>query len=116
VGRRRILQMIRQLHQEGMGIIHVTHEIGEVADADRIIMMERGEIIMDGTPAEVCAFLMSRNNPGLEAPTMAALMAKLKESGWDLPTNIISVEDAYREIHSCLTRTAGNQQMDHGRI
>jgi len=115
-GRRRILQMIRQLHQEGMGIIHVTHEIGEVADADRIIVMERGGIVMDGSPAEVCAFLMSRNNPGLEAPTMAALMAKLKESGWDLPTNIISVEDAYREIHSCLTRTVGNQQMEHGRI
>jgi len=105
-GRRRILRMIRQLHREGMGIIHVTHDIGEVADADRIIVMERGAIIMDGTPAEVCAFLMSRDNPGLEAPTMAALMAKLKESGWDLPTNIISVEDAYKEIHYCMSQLA----------
>jgi biotin transport system ATP-binding protein len=103
-GRRRILRMIRQLHQEGMGIIHVTHDISEVADADRIIVMERGAIIMDGTPPEVCAFLMSRDNPGLEAPIMAALMAKLKESGWDLPTNIISVEDAHKEINSCLTQ------------
>ncbi|MDQ1277343.1 MAG: Energy-coupling factor transporter ATPase [Thermodesulfobacteriota bacterium] len=105
-GRRRILGMIGQLHLEGMGIIHVTHDIGEVADADRIIVMERGRIIMDGTPAAVCAFLMSRDNPGLEAPAMAALMAKLKESGWDLPTNVISLEAAHREIHSCLTRLA----------
>jgi biotin transport system ATP-binding protein/energy-coupling factor transport system ATP-binding protein len=105
-GRRRILLMIRQLHSEGMGIIHVTHDIGEVADADRIIVMERGGIVMDGTPAAVCAFLMSRDNPGLEAPAMAALMAKLKESGWDLPTNIISLEAAHREIHSCLSRLA----------
>jgi biotin transport system ATP-binding protein/energy-coupling factor transport system ATP-binding protein len=108
-GRRRILGMIRQLHREGMGIIHVTHDIGEVADADRIIVMERGGIVMDGAPAEVCAFLMSRDNPGLEAPAMAALMAKLKESGWDLPTNVISVEAAYREINSCLTRMAEGQ-------
>ncbi len=105
-GRRRILRMIRQLHRDGMGIIHVTHDIGEVADADRIIVMERGAIIMDGTPAEVCSFLMSRDNPGLEAPAMAALMAKLKESGWDLPTNIISVEDAYKEIHYCMSQLA----------
>ncbi|MFA5182498.1 MAG: ATP-binding cassette domain-containing protein [Syntrophales bacterium] len=105
-GRRRILGMIRQLHREGMGIIHVTHDIGEVADADRIIVMERGGIIMDGSPSEVCAFLMSRDNPGLEAPAMASLLAKLKESGWDLPTNIISMEAAYNEIHSCMTRLA----------
>lgn len=108
-GRRRILGMIRQLHREGMGIIHVTHDIGEVADADRIIVMERGAIIMDGTPAAVCAFLMSRNNPGLEAPVMAALLAKLKESGWDLPTNIISMEAAHKEIHSCLTQLVKDQ-------
>ncbi|HAJ28101.1 MAG TPA: energy-coupling factor transporter ATPase [Syntrophus sp. (in: bacteria)] len=105
-GRRRILLMIRQLHREGMGIIHVTHDIGEVADADRIIVMEGGGIIMDGTPAEICSFLMSRDNPGLEAPAMAALMAKLKESGWDLPINIISLEDAYKEIHYCMSQLA----------
>lgn len=105
-GRRRILRMIKQLHREGMGIIHVTHDIGEVADADRIIVMERGGIVMDGTPAAVCAFLMSRDNPGLEAPAMAALMAKLKESGWDLPTNIISMEAAHKEIHSCMIELA----------
>jgi len=115
-GRRRILGMIRQLHREGMGIIHVTHDIGEVADADRIVVMERGVIIMDGTPGEVCSFLMSRDNPGLEAPVMAALMAKLKESGWDLPTNIISLEDAHREINSCLSQLAemnGSAENNH---
>jgi biotin transport system ATP-binding protein len=105
-GRRRILGMIRQLHHEGMGIIHVTHDINEVTDAERIIVLERGRIIRDGTPAAICAFLMSRDNPGLEAPAMAALMVKLKESGWDLPTNVISLEAAHREIHSCLTRLA----------
>jgi biotin transport system ATP-binding protein/energy-coupling factor transport system ATP-binding protein len=112
-GRRRILRMIRQLHNEGMGIIHVTHDIGEVADADRIIVMGRGRIIMDGTPAAVCGFLMSRDNPGLDAPDMAALMTKLKESGWDLPTNIISMEAAYREIHSCMIRLAAGNNLSN---
>jgi len=109
-GRKRVLRIIRQLHREGMGIIHVTHDIGEVADADRIIVMKRGAVVMDGTPAEVCAFLMSRDNPGLEAPAMAALMAKLNDSGWNLPTNVISMEDAHKEIHAYLIRMAADKR------
>ncbi|HOF05530.1 MAG TPA: ATP-binding cassette domain-containing protein [Syntrophales bacterium] len=105
-GRRRVLAMIAALHREGMGIIHVTHDLGEVADAERVLVMERGAVVRDGTPGDVCTFLMSGATPGLEAPVLAALMARLKESGWNLRTDVVSLEAAHREIHSCLARLA----------
>jgi len=103
-GRRRVREMIAALHQEGMGIVHVTHDLGEVAGADRIVVLDKGQVVMDGAPGDVCAFLMSRDGLGMEAPHLAALMAKLRESGWDLPANVVSVEAAHREIHGCLTK------------
>ncbi len=107
-GRRRVLEMIAALHREGMGIVHVTHDLAEVAGADRVIVLDRGAVIMDGTPTEACAFLMNREDLGMEAPGMAALMAKLRASGWNLPVNIVSVEAAHREIHACLSRRTGS--------
>jgi biotin transport system ATP-binding protein/energy-coupling factor transport system ATP-binding protein len=114
--RRRVLEMIAALRREGMGIIHVTHDLVEVADADRIILLDKGAVIMDGAPGEVCNFLVAREGLGMEAPLLAALMARLRESGWDLPLDVISVEAAHREIHGYLKKmTAGGYQADHPR-
>jgi len=106
-GRRLVLAMIASLHREGMGIVHITHDLGEAADAERILVLEKGRMIMDGVPGEVCAFLMSEAHREIEAPAMAALMAKLRKSGWDVPVNVISLEAAHREIHDYLVKIAG---------
>jgi len=103
-GRRLVLAMIASLHREGMGIVHITHDLGEAADAERILVLEKGRMIMDGVPGEVCAFLMSEAHREIEAPAMAALMAKLRKSGWDVPVNVISLEVAHREIHDYLVK------------
>ena len=52
-GKQRVLDIIRRLHGEGMAIIHIAHDMRDVADADRIVVMEAGRILCEGTPVEV---------------------------------------------------------------
>jgi energy-coupling factor transporter ATPase len=52
-GKQRVLEIIRRLNREGMAIIHIAHDMRDVAEADRIVVMDRGQLMMTGTPAEV---------------------------------------------------------------
>jgi biotin transport system ATP-binding protein len=52
-GRRRVLEIIRRLHREGMAIIHIAHDMRDVAGAERVVVMDRGGILTEGTPGEV---------------------------------------------------------------
>ncbi len=52
-GRRRILEIIRRLRDQGIGIIHIAHSLRDIAEADRIVVLNRGTVLAEGTPAEV---------------------------------------------------------------
>ena len=52
-GRQRVLEIIRQLNRGGMAIIHIAHDMRDIAGADRIVVMDRGEVLLAGTPEEV---------------------------------------------------------------
>jgi len=52
-GKQRVLEIIRQLNRAGMAIIHIAHDMRDVAEADRVVVMDRGQVLLTGTPAEV---------------------------------------------------------------
>ena len=52
-GKQRVLEIIRRLNREGMAIIHIAHDMRDVAEADRVVVMDRGQVLRIGTPAEV---------------------------------------------------------------
>jgi biotin transport system ATP-binding protein/energy-coupling factor transport system ATP-binding protein len=52
-GKQRVLEIIRRLNREGMAIIHIAHHMRDVAEADRVVVMDRGRVLLTGTPAEV---------------------------------------------------------------
>ena len=52
-GKQRVLEIIRQLNRAGMAIIHIAHDMRDVAEADRVVFMDRGQALRIGTPAEV---------------------------------------------------------------
>jgi biotin transport system ATP-binding protein/energy-coupling factor transport system ATP-binding protein len=52
-GKQRVLEIIRQLNRAGMAIIHIAHDMRDVTGADRVVVMDRGQVLMTGTPAEV---------------------------------------------------------------
>ncbi len=51
--KQRVLAIIQRLNREGMAIIHIAHDMGDVAEADRVVVMDRGQVLLTGTPAEV---------------------------------------------------------------
>ncbi len=52
-GKQRVLEIIRRLNGEGMAIIHIAHDMRDIAGADRVVVMDRGRVLLSGTPAEV---------------------------------------------------------------
>lgn len=97
---RDVLKLIRRIHrQERMTILLVSHNMGDVAElADRVLVMNRGKLVMNGTPAEV----FSRGEPlwemGLGLPPATEFMERLKDRMPGIDTAQLSIEDAAKEI------------------
>ena len=95
-GRDEILAAIRKLHEErGITVILVSHSMEDVAKlVDRIIVMHKGQVAMTGTPREVFAHPMELEKMGLAAPQVSYVFAQLKAKGYDVPTDVYTVEEA----------------------
>lgn len=94
LSRREIVALLHQLHRHyGLTIIHVTHLLEEVIDAERIIVMEQGNIVMQNTPAHLFADLSRLHALKLVIPPPIELVARLREAGYTLPLEALSVEE-----------------------
>ena len=95
-GRDEILAAIRKLHEErGITVILVSHSMEDVAKlVDRIIVMHRGQVAMTGTPREIFSHPMELEKMGLAAPQVSYVFAQLKAKGYDVPTDVYTVEEA----------------------
>ena len=95
-GRDEILAAIRKLHEDrGITVILVSHSMEDVAKlVDRIIVMHRGQVAMTGTPREVFSHPMELEKMGLAAPQVSYVFAQLKAKGYDVPTDVYTVEEA----------------------
>lgn len=97
---RDVLELIRRIHrQERMTILLVSHNMGDIAElADRVLVMNRGRLVMNGTPAEV----FSRGEPlwemGLGLPPATEFMERLKDRMPGIDAAQLSIEDAAKEI------------------
>ncbi len=99
-GRDEILDQIAHLHEQtGMSVILVSHSMEDIAKyVDRIIVMNRGEKMLDGSPKEVFAHYKELEQVGLAAPQVTYIMHDLKESGLDVRTDVTTIEEAAEEI------------------
>ena len=99
-GRDEILDAIELLHKEkDITIILVSHSMEDIAKyAQRIIVMDKGKVKFDGTPKEVFRHYKELEQIGLAAPQVTYIVHQLKEKGWNINTDITTVEEAKREI------------------
>ncbi len=99
-GRDEILDQVERLHKEtGMTVILVSHSMEDVARyVERIIVMNRGEKMLDGTPREVFRHYKELEQVGLAAPQVTYVMHDLKERGFDLSPDATTIEEAADEI------------------
>ena len=98
-GRREVLDTIRKLNQEqGMTVLNITHYMNEAAEADRIIVINDGKLLLDGTPDEIFAKRDVLTEVGLEVPQCAELIHALRAAGIQIDGNTISSPEACAEL------------------
>lgn len=92
-GRKDTMSIIHKLHSEGMTIILITHYMSEASEADKIIVMDEGKIILEGTPEEVFSNRDRIVEAGLEVPMPVELRTRLQNRGIYIPDTIITNQD-----------------------
>ena len=91
-GRREIMETVNRLHREGKTVIIITHYMEEAAQADRIVVMHKGRMVMDGSPAEIFMKGEELTALNLEMPFAAMLAERLRKRGIAVPEGIITEE------------------------
>lgn len=84
-GRRGVMRVMGELHASGTTIVHVTHFMEEALAADRVVVMSKGRLVLQGTPQEVFAHGDELSALGLEEPFVARLAEALRARGVDVP-------------------------------
>lgn len=97
---KRILDIIDKLHSEGVGIIHITHNMAEAALTQRIVVMNEGRVYLDGSPEDIFGKLELLQKIGMQLPQITEMLIRLKESGFPVRTDIVKMEDALEQIIS----------------
>jgi len=105
-GRKQILGNIKKLHDSGMTVILVSHNMEEVARlCQRILVLDKGRLIADSSPRHIFSRAKLITSVGLRPPDVVTLMERLRESGWQVRTDVLTVEEAYQEIRRELTKS-----------
>lgn len=94
MGRREVMATIKKLNREsGMTVVLITHYMDEAAQADRIIVMNKGHIVMDDVPKKVFKNATELKTLGLDVPQVTLLTHNLNELGFELPDDIIDIDE-----------------------
>lgn len=98
-GRKEVIKTIRQLNRvEKITVLLITHYMEEVVDADRVIVMDEGKIVMDGTPRQVFSKVRQLKSYRLDVPQVTELAYELKEAGVSLSDGILSKDELMKEL------------------
>ena len=104
-GRREIISTLHKLNSEkGITVILITHYMEEAENADRVLVMNDGEIIKDATPKEVFMDVELLKSVGLDVPQTTELLYNLQKHGFNVNTNVISITDTAKEIAKVLRK------------
>ena len=91
-GRKDIMEIIEKLHREGITVILITHFMDEAVRADRVVIMNKGEILLDGTPEQVFSQDELIRSARLDVPMAAEIAIYLRENGIDVPPEVVTAE------------------------
>lgn len=105
VGRREVLETIKGLNKNyGMTIVLITHHMDEAAQADRLIVMQKGRIVRDGPPKEVFAQVEELKAVGLTVPDTVELCWQLRQAGLDVPLDALTDDDCAAALYQLLKK------------
>lgn len=98
-GRKEVLKIIKKLNKEvGMTVVLITHYMNEAIDADRVIVIDDGKIVQQGTPREVFSQVDLMKSIGLDVPQVTALSAELNRAGLDIKSDILTIDEMVESL------------------
>ena len=101
-GRKEVLRTIQELRKrEHVTVILITHYMEEVVDADRVFVMDKGHIVMEGTTKEIFSQVERLKELRLDVPQVTLLAYELKKRGVPIPDGILTTEELLAEIEAC---------------
>jgi energy-coupling factor transport system ATP-binding protein len=90
----RLISTVKDLNRrEGMGVLHVTHSMSEAALFERVLVMDEGRLVLDGTPGEVFRHVERLREIGLDVPLAASLAHRLRSRGVPLEGDVLAAPD-----------------------
>lgn len=93
-GRREVMDTISRLNrEEGITVIHITHFMEEALAASRVLVLDRGGIVLDGEPRQVFRHYHELRALGLDVPAIAELVLELRAAGLELPPDVMTVDE-----------------------
>ncbi len=108
IGRRDVLEIIKKLNrEENITILLITHHMEEAVEADRIIVLDSGKIVLDGTPRDIFAQVEKLRSLGLTVPQTVELMWQLKMKGVPVELSALSEEDVVAQLARLLEDKIG---------
>lgn len=109
-GRREVIATAHELNRKkGVTILLITHYMEEVVNADYVYVMEKGKIIMDGTPREIFSRVEELKEHRLDVPQITLLAHELRKSGLDIPAGILTREELVQELLQLNGRTTSRE-------
>ena len=94
VGRREVLRTVHELNrEEHITVVMITHYLEEAVDVDRVVVMDKGKVVMDGTPQEIFSRIEELKSHHMRVPQIIELADELRKEGIRLPAGILTVDD-----------------------
>ena len=108
-GRREVMQTVSRLNREkGITVVLITHHMDEAAMAQRVVVLHKGQVALDGSPKEVFSQVEVLHGIGLAAPETVELCNDLNHQGFDLPLDCLNAEECAQAIYDML-QTRGQE-------
>ena len=102
-GRAEVMETVKRLNSEkGITVILITHHMDEAAQAQRVVVLDKGKVALDGTPREVFSQVEKLHSMGLAAPETVELCSKLNACGFALPLDRLNAEDCAQVLYETL--------------
>lgn len=99
IGRKEVIETIEQLNKNyGITIVLITHYMEETINADRLVVMNEGKIIMQGKPREIFSNVATMKSIGLDVPQMTELAYELKKLGIDVNCDVMTIDEMVKSI------------------
>ena len=102
-GRKEVLRTVRALNQvEDVTVLLITHYMEEVIYADKVLVMDEGKVVMQGTPREIFSQVEQLQKYRLDVPQVTLLAHELKKAGLPVPDGVLTVDELVEELCRCI--------------